>query len=251
MSGKSTVLGAMVVVTVLNVAVRAEVVAPTLASGWYGGTFPKNRYISIDPTAESANLGETFAIRVTLTDNLQFADAEGMTWWVGAPDENCLAGLRNDEEGGFIVMRNWDGCPALQIGDCGIVPISDYRVWSVDSDGDSPTFLDVETIRQPGGKWYADCIGSFTGPNGNPPDVWTPPQGTVGIDDTVAIIKTFKDITASNATPVSVSDIHPQVPNRIANIDDVLYSIFGHQGRQYPYGCPHDPCQDNVAVPCP
>lgn len=249
MSGKSTGLGtALVVVTVLSVAVRAEVVAPTLASGWYGGTFLKNRYLSIDPTADGANLGKTVAIRVTMTDSLQFADAEGMTWWVGAPDENCLAGLRNDEEGGFIVMRNWDGCPVLQIGDCGIVPVSDYRVWSVDSDGDSPTFLDVETIRQPGGKWYADCIGSFTGP---PPNVWTQPNGTVGADDILAILKTFIDLTAFNATPVSVTDLHPQVPNRVVNIDDALYGIFAFHGRQYPYGCPHDPCWDNLAAPCP
>lgn len=108
MSRKATVLViAVVVFTVWNVAARAEVVAPNLAPGWYGGAFPKNRYIYVDPTADGANLGKTFAIHVTLTDSLQFADAAGMTWWVGAPDENCMAGLvdARKSETGTAVLR--------------------------------------------------------------------------------------------------------------------------------------------------
>ena len=187
-----------------------------------------------------ANLGKTFAIRVTLTDSLQFADAEGMTWWVGAPDENCLAGLVDDVE-----ERNWDGCPALHISDCGIVPVSDYSVSSFDSDGDSPTSLAVDTIRKPGVKWWADCIGFFNGLN------WTPPNGNPAIDDTVAIIKTWQNLNANNAAPTPVVDLHPQVPNRVVNYNDVLQSIFAFQGNQYPYGCPDDPCWDNLEAPCP
>ena len=146
MSRKSTVLGtAVVVLAVLSVSVRAEVEAPTLAPGYYGGTFLKNRYISIDPTADGANLGKTFAIRVTLTDSHQFADAAGMTWWVAEPDENCLVYLVDDVE-----ERNWDRCLALHVGDCGIVPVSDCCVASVDADGDSPKPLAIQTIRRPG-----------------------------------------------------------------------------------------------------
>ena len=241
MSQKSTVWGtAVVVFAVLNVAVRAEVVAPTLASGWYGGTFLKNRYISIDPTADDVNLGKTFAIRVTLTDSLQFADAAGMTWWVGAPEENCLASLVDDEE-----ERNWDGCPSLQINDCGIVPVSDYSVTSVDGDGDSPTSLAIETIRMPGMKWWADCVGQFDGTN------WSPPNGHVNADDFVVIIKTFQDVNAFNAAPIPVVDLHPQVPNGGPNINDVFQTILAFQANQYPYGCPDDPCWDTVAAPCP
>ena len=241
MSQKSTVLGtAVVVFAVLNVAVRAEVEAPTLAPGFYGGSFLKNRYISIDPTADGANLGKAFAIRVTLKDSLQFADAAGMTWWVAEPDENCLVYLVDDVE-----ERNWDRCPSLHIGDCGIVPVSDYSVTSVDGDGDSPTSLAIQTIRRPGIKFWGDCVGFFTGTE------WTPPNRGTNIDDAVVIIKTFQDPIAFNAVPVPVADLHPQVPNRIVSIADVFLCLLAFMGNQYPYGCPDDPCWDNLAAPCP
>ena len=241
MSQKSTVLGtAVVVFAVLNVAVRAEVEAPTLAPGFYGGAFLKNRYISIDPTADGANLGKTFAIRVTLKDSLQFADAGGTTWWVGEPDENCLAGLVDDME-----ERNWDGCPELQVDGCGIVPVSGYGVSSVDSDGNSPTSLAIETAPRPGVKWWADVTGFFNG------ITWSPPNGTTSIGDVVAVIKTFQNINAFNAAPLPLVDIHPQVPNRIANFNDVGHVILAFQGMRYPFGCPDDPCWDNLAAPCP
>lgn len=250
MSRKSTVLGISVVVfAVLNVAVRAEVEAPTLAPGFYGGTFLKNRYISVDPTADGANLGKSFAIRVTLTDSLQFADAAGMTWWVGAPletaDGDCLAGLVDDVEGGLVVERNWDACLSLQISGCGIVPVSDYGVSSVDSDGDSPTSLVMQTSRRPGVKWWADVTGFFNGTH------WSPPNGNTSIGDFVAIIKTFQDVHAFNAAPIPLVDLHPQVPNRIANFDDVIQAIVAFQGHHYPYGCPDDPCWDIRTDPCP
>ena len=103
---------AVSVLTGSCVMARAEVAAPTQAQGHYEA-FMKNRYLTIDPTAGGANLGKAFAIRVTLTDSLEFAAAEGMTWWVGEPNENCFAGLVDSES-----TRNWDACQALFIGDC-------------------------------------------------------------------------------------------------------------------------------------
>ena len=231
---------AVSVLTGSCVMARAEVAAPTQAQGHYEA-FMKNRYLTIDPTAGGANLGKAFAIRVTLTDSLQFAAAEGMTWWVGEPNENCFAGLVDSES-----TRNWDACQALFIGDCGIVPVSNYTVVSVDLDGDSPTSLVVFTTSKPvDNKWWGDCIGAFNG------DIWTPPQGVTNHDDTTATLKTFQNPNAINATHVSVTDHHPRVVNRIVNFDDVFVSLKAFQGYQYPFGCPDDPCWDKLVSPCP
>jgi len=237
---------AILALIVLGATTRAEVAAPTPAVGHYEA-FVKNRYISIDPTAGGANLGKAFAIRVTLTDSLQFEAAEGMTWWVGEPDENCFAGLVDSES-----TRNWDACQTLFIGDCGIVPVSEYTVVSVDSSGDSPSSLVVLTTFRPyDNKWWGDAIGMFTGPVGTPPNVWTGPQGSTNWDDLTASLRTFQGSIATNATHVSVTDIHPRVLNRIVNIDDVFVFIKAFQGYQYPFGCPDDPCWDKLLSPCP
>ena len=231
---------AVLAFTAYGVTTRAEVAAPTPAVEHYE-EFLKNRYISIDPTAGGTNLGKAFAIRVTLTDSLQFEAAEGMAWWVGEPDENCIAGLVDSGS-----TRNWDACPALHIGDCGIVPVSEYTVVSVDADGISPTSLVVLTIRLPAdNKWWGDVVGGFTGV------FWTVPQGVTGFDDVTAELKTFQDPSAVNATHVSVTDIHPRLVNRIVNIDDVFFSIKAFQGDVYPFGCPDDPCWDKLVAPCP
>ena len=209
---------AILALIVLGATVQAEVAAPTPAVGHYEA-FVKNRYISIDPTAGGANLGKAFAIRVTLTDSLQFEAAEGMTWWVGEPDENCMAGLVDSE-----LTRDWSDCPTLYIGDCGIVPVSEYTLVGVYSGGhSSEPFVFMTSLRPNAGKWWGDAVGSFTGDAGIPPNVWTAPQGVTNFDEVVAALKTFQDKNAITATHTSITDIHPRVPNRIVNIDDVFF----------------------------
>ena len=224
----------------ISTAVFAEVEAPTPAVGYYE-EFLKNRYITIDPTADGANLGKSFAIRVTLTDSLQFEAAEGMAWWVGEPDGNCIAGLFDSGS-----THNWDACPALHIGDCGIVPVSEYTVASVDSDGVSPTTLVVLTSLLPAdSKWWGDAVKSFNG------TVWSLPQGVTNWDDLSAVLQTFLNPNSITATPTSITDIHPRVLNRIVNIDDVFFLIHAFKGDEYPFGCPDDPCWDKLVAPCP
>ena len=193
--------------TVLGVTARAT--HPVIENGG----FIKNRYIAVFP------VDGTLAIRVTLTESLQFAAAEGMTWWVGEPDENCMAGLVDSE-----LTRDWSDCPTLYIGDCGIVPVSEYTLVGVYSGGhSSEPFVFMTSLRPNAGKWWGDAVGSFTGDAGIPPNVWTAPQGVTNFDEVVAALKTFQDKNAITATHTSITDIHPRVPNRIVNIDDVFF----------------------------
>ena len=102
----------------------------------------------------------------------------------------------------------------------------------------------LRTIGQPvDNKFWGDTVGVFDG------SIWTAPQGVTNFDDVNAAIKTWQE--AAGAAVIPRTDVEPQEPNRVTNFNDVLFEVFAFQGDFYPFGCPGDPCQDNIAVPCP
>ena len=104
--------------------------------------------------------------------------------------------------------------------------------------------VSLQTTAQPDeGKFWGDTVGFFDG------EQWTPPQGTINFDDVNAAVKSWQ--VANGAPAIPRTDVEPQEPNRVTNFNDVLFEIFAFQGDPYPFGCPADPCQDNVANPCP
>ncbi len=76
-----------------------------------------------------------------------------------------------------------------------------------------------------------------------------PPNGVTNVDDAFAVIHSWKGNAGAPELPRS--DVEPQQPNRVVNFNDMLFVIFAFQGDPYPFGCPDDPCQDNIANPCP
>ena len=114
------------------------------------------------------------------------------------------------------------------------------------------TFLPPITLRttaQPGdNKYWADLVGNFNG------TYWTAAQGFVNFDDVFAAISTWQNSGARAHGPSTIiprTDVVPQEPNRIVNFNDVLFVVLAFQGDYYPFGCPDDPCQDNIENPCP
>ena len=213
----------------------------------------KNRYISIDPRgAGAANVGKDFDIRLTLISTLVSgvpAGQIGSQWWANAPDANCISIVGPTRPS---MPPNWDACTTLHLTGCPIIPTSTYDILAIDGSAVSNPPLSMETQAKPGVKWWGDCVGTFTGPMGVPPNVWTAPNGTTNIDDAVAGIKTFQDPSAFNATHVSVTDLEPTRPdlpppanqiNRLVNINDVFVTILGFQGNEYP-GPQIDLCPD-------
>jgi|GEM_PF-1137161 len=196
--------------------------------------FLKNRYISFRP-----NNIVPAAFQVELATSLNHPGAQGSTWWVDVPNAKGIALLTNAP-----VTRNWTETEVHVTG-CEIAPVATYNVRaSVDDGGTFSPPLAIDTAHQPGGgKFWGDTVGSFDG------TVWSPPQGIVNIADAVAIIKAWQ--VAPGAPPLPVVDVQPQTINRLVNINDVFAVLLAFQGRPYPYGCPADPCQDNLAMPCP
>ena len=159
--------------------------------------------------------------------------------WVGVPDADGIASLVPDP-----VTRLWIE-PAVFITGCEITPVAEFELAASTDEGQSflPS-LSLRTILQPGGGlFWGDACGFFDG------NEWSAPQGVTNIDDAVCVIKTFQE--AEGAPGVPRTDMEPQEPNRLININDVLFVIFAFQGDPYPFGCPDDPCQDNLANPCP
>ncbi|MCH8150270.1 MAG: hypothetical protein IH987_20220, partial [Planctomycetes bacterium] len=196
----------------------------------------KNRYISFVP-----NNTEPVAFEVSMTSSLYHPNALGQSAWVGVPDP--ITGMSALTTAG-PVTRVWNE-PVVHAGGCLISPVASYDVRATATGGNPFTqSLGVQTIDQPSGlRFWGDTVGFFNGTE------WTLPQGIMNIDDALAVIHTWKGLPG--APHASVTDVEPQVLNRIANFNDVLIVLFAFQGDFYPFGCPADPCQDTTVVPCP
>lgn len=221
----------------LNSATAARILtrfgAPCVLTISDSSTFDKNRYVSFKPTEP----GEV-AYKLDMVSSL-FHPTAIVSGWVGVPDGNGIASLVPDP-----VTRAWIE-PVVSITGCEIAPVAEFELRASPDDGQSffPP-ISVRTIPQPGGgKFWGDTCGSFDGTE------WSAPQGITNIDDAVCVIKTFQEV--ESAPEVPRTDVEPQEPNRVVNFNDVLFVLFAFKGEPYPFGCPDDPCQDNVANPCP
>ena len=79
--------------------------------------------------------------------------------------------------------------------------------------------------------------------------MWTSPQGVTNFDDVVAAIETFQAGSVGDMAPRT--DDVPQEPNRLVSFADVQWLIFAFKRDAYAFGCPNDPCRDNILNPCP
>ena len=159
--------------------------------------------------------------------------------WIGVPDANGIASLEPTP-----VTREWTE-PVVHVTGCEITPVAEFELRaSVDEGATYSPPVALQTIPQPSGsKFWGDIVGAFNG------IYWEGANGVTNMDDGLAVIHKWKGIAGAPELPRS--DVHPREPNRVVNFNDVLYVIFAFQGDLYPFGCPDDPCQDNIANPCP
>ena len=141
---------------------------------------------------------------------------------------------------------NFTGCNVVHLGGCPIIPTTTYRIQAeVGGELSAGTLLDTQA--KPGGKWFGDLVGRFTGPNGSPPNEWTAPNGVVNADDFLVGIFSFIDPSAINAVHLSVMDTHPVLNGNqmtlACGINNVFITIRGFQG--YTYGEVASPFPDD------
>ncbi|MCH8147834.1 MAG: hypothetical protein IH987_07550 [Planctomycetes bacterium] len=193
----------------------------------------KNRYLTFLPREPGP-----VAYKLDMVSSLFHPDAV-VSGWIGAPDAKGIASLEPDP-----VTRDWTEA-VVDVTGCEITPVAEFEL-RASADGGA-TFLPPVTLKtadQPiGNKWWGDLAGDFNG------TIWTAPQGVTNFNDVIAIQVSFQGLL--NAPGLPRVDVAPQEPNRIANVDDVLFVIFAFKGEPYPFGCPGDPCHDKLISPCP
>ena len=193
----------------------------------------RNRYLTFNPVQP-----DPVAFKLDMVSSLYHPTAT-VSGWIGVPDANGIASLEPTP-----VTREWTE-PVVHVTGCEITPVAEFELRASADDG--ATFsppVALQTIPQPGGgKFWGDIVGAFNG------FFWEKANGVTNIDDGLAVIHTWKG--KAGAPGLSRSDVHPQEPDRVVNFNDVLFVIFAFQGDPYPFGCPDDPCQDNIATPCP
>ena len=205
----------------------------------------KNRYLSFVPSNGTESV---VAYRVKLTASEYFGGAVGTEWWVGVP-VNGISSLVPISEA--APERPWPE-QVIQVTGCEIVPVATYEIRGALTGGSvlSNFELVVQTIEKPGVKFWGDTVGSFNG------SYWTAPQGTVNIDDAVAVIKTWQGLTAPNAAPVSWVDVEPTMTNRLINFNDVFAVLLAFVGTlevgQYgpPRFCDPADCENCPGLGC-
>ncbi|MCH8242264.1 MAG: hypothetical protein IH897_06595, partial [Planctomycetes bacterium] len=184
--------------------------------------FPKNRYVSF----ETGVLPVDLAFHVRMTASAHFPESIGDLGWVGAPDSKGTALVVSDP----VFLPNWPA--VVRAGDCEIVPAATYEIRAT---GDGVNFgppVVVDTTAPPTPMFWGDIVGEFNG------IAWTPPNGVLNFADVQAAIKTFQG--GASTAPLIWADIVPEKPNRIVNINEVLWLILAFRGEPYPFRAPAD-----------
>jgi len=190
--------------------------------------FSKNRYLSFEPGTLATGLAGPQAFRVSSVD------FPGVVKWVGPPSAKGISQLQCDP-----YYRDW-GTAMTHVADADIIPDSGYIVEGI-SEGvdvnDASLYTDpvfIPTVPAPLPKFWADIVGPAVG------DEWSPPNGTVNIDDAFAAILGFAQ-SGGPIPPKGWADLEPEVPNQLININDIYVILLAFQGEPYPFSDP-TPC---------
>lgn len=211
------------------------------ATCWSGATcisdvcyVPRNKYVSFQTEIAKQN-GNPTAYRLKLIASASLPGCVGESRWVGVPAADGTALLLNEWAAPFY-WASWP--PVVHIGDELIAPDSTYEIVAVfEETGNTSAIVEFPTAFKPGSNHWGDVVGAFDSVR------WSPPNGSVNMNDLVAAIKTFIDSQAFNATHVSITDVAgwPRpIPNRRVTIYDVVMVIFAFRGDEYPWkvtGC--------------
>ncbi len=225
-------------------------IVPPLPATDYPHGATKNRYISFVPANADVNtINLLFGYQVTHEDS-------GESWFISTPrtdgtSPGSISGLGltylvSDSTPPLFAFAT---LPVVHVGGCMIMPGERYSVRStIDGITFSPS-LNVQTAAIPtNGRWWADIVGAFTIAGDSttiprtPPNAWTPPNLIMNGFDIVAILRGFDDVSAPHLSWV---DINAEIPDRVANGNDVLRAVNAFavgSGREfYPFNVPNSP----------
>ncbi len=222
-------------------ACRPFVILPPVGlTGEHG--FSKDRYISMDPSANSAT---EVAMRVTRIGSAvdKYVDCTSLTnlgpdgWYARLIDGPLPAA------GDTTYYCDMSGVTTgLHVRGCSIVPGNMYNI-SMSDDGSTfttPLFISTTPPQLAAGRQFGDVVGAFTGGE------WTMPDGLVTSGDIVAVVKKFQ--LDPDAPIVARVDNADAVPNTIVSAGaDVLRAVQAFAAE--PFGLGVTDCLTGTCVP--
>ena len=207
----------------------------------------KNRHLSFVPQ----NAGSLTAIRVVLANMpAPFTGLEGSVYWVTNPITTCensgqvtpppdgcgpAPGLpsRTYQRAALQTtpnFRDWSGVGMIDVQGPAVIPGGDYVVQHIALtcyNGGVQRFSQSRTLKT--SRW-GDVVGNCsTLP-------CTPPDGTVGNIDIVAVLDKFKN--AISGPRKARSDVEPRLLDQLINISDVTMTLNAFTGDPYPFAGP-------------
>ena len=165
-------------------------------------------------------------------ETCEFQSPPLLLGWVGdpvaaggdAPPGTLIASVVTVDPG----FRVWSE-PLVHITDCEIAPGRVYRV-AVENCDTPGLFasLDMRTTPKPVGKDWGDIVGNFDGVS------WSAPNGLVGVDDVLAMIKFLTLKPAPHITVVDLVGPAPTFVNTDVTATDLLILLRAFMGELYP-----------------
>ena len=206
---------------------------------------PKNRYLSIDPTADP----DPAAYQVKIIEAVDYPGALGRSWWAGEPlcydypngevVENPPGGdCSGPDYFGWVsklsdvpVTRNWTEA-AVHITGCGVAPAVAYEIRASHDEGTtlSTQALTMSTAHHPQGD--AQSWGDITGgPVPGMPGVWLPPERSTNFGDVGNAIRTFENRSGDSGYPPRIW-VDVEI-NQVINLADVQFVVSAFEGNAY------------------
>ena len=197
--------------------------------------------LAADCTAcsEGDNVGEGCSIRSDCPDGTcepttETCDEQNppvMLGWVGEPVEaggDALPGtFTSDIVNIQPAVRTWSES-VVHIGDCEIAPVRTYGISATTNGTVFSDPLIMATIEKPQGKFWADVVGSFNGA------IWSAPNGLVGVDDVLAVIKFLSLKPAPHVTVLDLVGGPPTFLNFDVNATDLQMVLVAFGGKTWP-----------------
>ena len=194
----------------------------------------KNRFLSFTTDAIGAQ-----AIRVTFVNlPAPFDLLNGQSMWVGAPREVSQSGANVDPVPGFQNFwaatltcvphyADWSALGTINVYHETVIPLGAYAIQVINEAcgaGSEINFSPALTITN--ARWGDTVLDLSQSPS-------LPPEGAVNIVDALAVLARFS--SAPGAIVKARADLEPTTLDLKINIADVLASLAGFQGLNYPF----------------
>jgi len=185
----------------------------------------QSRYLAIEP----GNPGTSVAIRVTLRDSDQYAAAEGLSYWVGEPQEI----VDSAELGTSIVVADlgcdpvyhtWSAGEQVHIFGAAIIPDARYEIRLVRQ---ACSITDLTSF-SPKAVSDSGVWGDLVEPFASDGDAAQP-----DFQDVAGVVSKF--LGEADAPSIASADLHPDVVNQVVDFEDIADAVSSFLGEAVPY----------------